>query len=192
LKLASRSLFSAHNSPVLPWSLKLIKRRSNTSNLFSWQHPKLEISLFSLPYPCSPESWVRGWQGSRGRLAHRPLKPLSALKVHQRPRAQNLPQSHATPQALSSPPPPPWPAQACPASHLAPQHRPGLSHLQPLQRLLPSPQTPLLLTPPPLRQFLLPLRRRETLIQQQAAARRRQVLAIPCRTSSLTQRRQRG
>merc|ERR1719458_2007880 len=183
LKLASRSLSSAHNSIVLSWSLKLTKRPSHVS---TWPQPKL---LF-LPSPCSPESWVREWQESRGRLAPRPLKPLSALEARQ-PRAQNLPQSPATRQA-PSPHPLQWIAQACPASHHAPQHRAGLCH----QRLATPPRL-LLPSPPPLRfhlqrRFPLPLRRRETRTQQQAAARKMQVLATPCRTSSLTRRRQRG
>jgi len=187
LKLASRSLCSAHNSNVLTCSLKVTKRPSHASNLFTWGHPKM---LF-LPSPCSPESWGRDWQESRGRLAPRPLKPLSALKADQPPCAQNLPLSLATHQA-PSPHPLLWIAQACPASHHAPQHRAGLCH----QRL-PTPQRLLLLSPPPLRshlqrRFPLPLRRRETRTQQQAAARKMQVLATRCRTSSSTPRRQRG
>jgi len=198
LRLASRSLFSALNSPVLSCNLKMTK--SHVSNLFIWQHPKLDISQLSHPSPCCPESWVRGWQVSRERLAHRPLNPLSAkLKVQQQSHqsqatpqeAQSLPQCQITPQEAPSPPPPLWLAQVFPASHLAPLHREGLSHLQPL---LSSPQTLLLQSPPPLRQFPPPSRQRETLTQQQRAAawRRRQVPGILYRTSSLTQRRLRG
>ena len=157
------------------------------SNLFLWQHPKMR----SLPSPCSPESWGREWQESRGRLAHRPLKPLSSVEGHQQPPAPNLLQSHATHQA-PSPLPLPWIAQACPASHPVPQHRAGLSH----QRLL-TPQRLRLSSPPLLRSHLQrrlppPSRRRETHTQQRAAARKRQVLVTPCRTSFLTPRRLQG